>query len=786
MNPTEGTSAPTSAAPTAGSPPVVWERAAMSMHAANLWALPILGLAYAAVAVAYGTVWQPENGSALTRPWTAPLWVWLALLPGIVAHEALHAVGWIACGIPVHSVRFGVYWMLLTPFVHCQAVVHARPYRVGGAAPGVVLGLLPALLGVALGNDGLALFGALFLGAAAGDGLLLWLLRPAAARAAVRDLPDRMGCLYTTRAVVDLAAVADPLLPGPEGPPPAATGQGLRPRLRGVLDVSSLVGVLLGAVSLRLGVGSHLPSFTHGPSLLIVTAVTLGAVFLSFPLSDVVRIPLFLQHLIVTPAPVFLRLQGDRYGTSLRQRRREAPLRQRLRAAWTAARDAQVTEELRLGVAMCRRARTYAIAAGGTGTLVGAVILLSQAEDPTQLGRGAAVTLIALLYGVVAAFLVFLPMQTKLERLLAAMALPLPAPDAAEVVLADVAAPRQLTARQVLRRTATRVAWQVPLFFLPFAGLALLMAPSGPAWRLLAAVAAEALPWAVLAAGLVLRAGLLAFLEVRGTAPSARLLVRLHTLAAVLALAGLAVWVHVPLPATGGPSVTALPAVGLQIDGDLGDWPARAQWHAIDQVTGAYGSTDLDGADLSTSADLSPRFRVAWDPQGQRLYVAVEARDDRLVTGADDPHHTDACEVYLGGRGDRRANGLRALLFGWAGGLPAQQYVSLPGPGNYGPGHRTDGLSLLGGDLRRTTTQVAWRRAGDVTTYEWALQAFDAYPDRPLRLAASVTIGFDVVVVDFDGDGDPAWVCWGPPIGFKFVDTGKLGRLQLAADETPP
>ena len=41
---------------------------------------------------------------------------------------------------------------------------------------------------------------------------------------------------------------------------------------------------------------------------------------------------------------------------------------------------------------------------------------------------------------------------------------------------------------------------------------------------------------------------------------------------------------------------------------------------------------------------------------------------------------------------------------------------------------------LMAGDLKTTKTRMAFRREGDVTTYEWAIQVFDKYP-RPAHQA---------------------------------------------------
>jgi hypothetical protein len=87
---------------------------------------------------------------------------------------------------------------------------------------------------------------------------------------------------------------------------------------------------------------------------------------------------------------------------------------------------------------------------------------------------------------------------------------------------------------------------------------------------------------------------------------------------------------------------------------------------------------------------------------------------------------------------------------------------------------------------------MAYARKGDVTTYEWAIQVFDRFPDRPTKLEPGKRIGFDVAVADKDvpatspgGFDEPpadrtAWIYWGPFWrGVKALDAGSLGELIL-------
>jgi hypothetical protein len=131
---------------------------------------------------------------------TAPvLFRWEILLPsllgGIVAHELLHAATWMLTGtVPRRSIRFGIQWKTVTPYAHCSVPMPARAYRVGAAVPGVLLGLLPAAIGLVAGDAAWMLYGTFFTIAAAGDAIVLWVLRGIPGTALVEDHPTRAGC----------------------------------------------------------------------------------------------------------------------------------------------------------------------------------------------------------------------------------------------------------------------------------------------------------------------------------------------------------------------------------------------------------------------------------------------------------------------------------------------------------------------------------------------------------------------------------------------------------------
>ena len=204
------------------------------------------------------------------------------------------------------------------------------------------------------------------------------------------------------------------------------------------------------------------------------------------------------------------------------------------------------------------------------------------------------------------------------------------------------------------------------------------------------------------------------------------------------------------------PAIEAVPLKGINVDGDLSDWPEDMKKHLVGlSASEFYQRTDIYSADLSTSADLSPHFRIGYDADENLLYLGIEVRDDDLVVSSS-YSRSDGCEVYVSNGSNR-----------------PKQYVQVPSMAGHG-----------WGDRRPTRTRQAYSRKGDVTVYEWAIEVFDRVPDNPARLAAGQTIGFDVVIVDKDDNKQAAaWIPWGSLAPSKVAGSDRVGRVVLAGGD---
>jgi hypothetical protein len=168
----------------------------MSFSTINLLAIPVGIVVVLLSLVPYTLLWGIDRlGEGMSGFFALSSFL-PAVVLGIIAHEVLHGVTWAVAGRrPLSSIRLGFHRATLTPYAHCTDPLRATPYRLGAIMPGLVLGLGPVATALATGNGWLAGFGTLFLVAASGDVLILWMLRKVPATGSIRDHPSKPGCI---------------------------------------------------------------------------------------------------------------------------------------------------------------------------------------------------------------------------------------------------------------------------------------------------------------------------------------------------------------------------------------------------------------------------------------------------------------------------------------------------------------------------------------------------------------------------------------------------------------
>ena len=161
----------------------------INFWAANFYAiisvLPILIILY----FLYLSIWEKPVIS-FEFPY------WLIYLIGVVIHELIH--GFFAMKFSkqgMKSIKFGIYWKVLTPYCHCKEPLTVRHYRIVLLAPLFILGIIPTIIGLIIGHNGIYGFGLLFILAAGGDLIIFWKLRNENKNTLVLDSPDKCGCV---------------------------------------------------------------------------------------------------------------------------------------------------------------------------------------------------------------------------------------------------------------------------------------------------------------------------------------------------------------------------------------------------------------------------------------------------------------------------------------------------------------------------------------------------------------------------------------------------------------
>lgn len=219
----------------------------------------------------------------------------------------------------------------------------------------------------------------------------------------------------------------------------------------------------------------------------------------------------------------------------------------------------------------------------------------------------------------------------------------------------------------------------------------------------------------------------------------------------------------------------------IRIDGNLDDWPPGIEQYPMTITTQNPGgaAATRDSSAQAQAPDLRALFQAGYDPDQNLLLLAVLVRDDTLRADGSGPLSTDGCEIYLDGDWSGGRTSFVWEVLGATGRMAALKYVGIPGPGSWGSRYRGN-PSLYTGDIGRTRTQMAHSRQDDLTTYEWAVEAFDRYPDAPTQMIPGRSIGFNIVVVDRDGQRDgPVCLSWGSYTSKLHLDAWKLHDLVL-------
>lgn len=160
----------------------------ISILAANIWAIVVMVVV---VGVGLMAVRGLHAGASFSK--YDFLWIGPMLLAGIVVHELIHGITWILLIKERFShLSFGT--MTGAVYCHIDVPMTKRNYVIGALMPGLLTGVVPWLAGIAAGSLLWTLFGALMIGAAMGDIMIVWAIRKETPDTLVYDHPSLGGC----------------------------------------------------------------------------------------------------------------------------------------------------------------------------------------------------------------------------------------------------------------------------------------------------------------------------------------------------------------------------------------------------------------------------------------------------------------------------------------------------------------------------------------------------------------------------------------------------------------
>ncbi len=164
----------------------------MSGNRINLYALLFLFPLLLLFTLPYVLIWgfpAFKSGFSLFTGWKVlPL-----LLGGIILHEGLHGMTLVLLTGGKNRVVFGFNRELLAPYAHFKGPVRAWQYILVAAMPGIIMGLVPLIISLMVGNAFYHLFGILFTWTAAGDLISILAVSRYPSRTLIQDHPDTLG-----------------------------------------------------------------------------------------------------------------------------------------------------------------------------------------------------------------------------------------------------------------------------------------------------------------------------------------------------------------------------------------------------------------------------------------------------------------------------------------------------------------------------------------------------------------------------------------------------------------
>ena len=161
----------------------------------------VIGIPVVAVAFALFVLVNVTDGFGIGALGNPLLLV--AMLALVVVHELIHGLTWIRfTPNGMADIEFGFMKEYLTPYCTCKAPLPKTGYIIGSLAPGVLLGIVPTIVAIAMGSVSLLFLGVIMTLSGGGDALIVALLlrhKSAGAEQLIFDHPTQAGCIVFER-----------------------------------------------------------------------------------------------------------------------------------------------------------------------------------------------------------------------------------------------------------------------------------------------------------------------------------------------------------------------------------------------------------------------------------------------------------------------------------------------------------------------------------------------------------------------------------------------------------
>jgi len=168
----------------------------ISANTGNLFSIGLMLIIMPVMILLFGMIWKFNTQGLTERSLSNLKYVLIIFVAGVIIHELIHGMtaAWYA-GLGWKNIRFGVQWKSFTPYCHSTLPMSASKYRYVVVMPLIILGIIPYIIALINGSGWFLTTGILFTVTAAGDMIILWMMRKLKGPELIQDHPTEIGFL---------------------------------------------------------------------------------------------------------------------------------------------------------------------------------------------------------------------------------------------------------------------------------------------------------------------------------------------------------------------------------------------------------------------------------------------------------------------------------------------------------------------------------------------------------------------------------------------------------------